>query len=136
MENLSKPMGNALIVCDDMIEDKRTGKKSLIGMFSKIHANKLPATHPKMNIFISFDNARGKYHSTIRIIHNQSGKMIAETKGEININSPMDVTDLNICLLNLTFPEEGVYNLEFLCDDELVMQRRFTVALLKNEQQK
>lgn len=133
MQNLSQPMGNALIVCDDIIEDKRTGKKTLVGMFSKIHANKLPAVHPRMNIFISFDNAKGKYSSVIKIIHEASGKVIAETKGEINVKSPMDVTDLNLCFMNINFPAEGVYNIEFHCDDDLVLQRRFTVQILKPE---
>ena len=136
MNYLSKPMGNALIVCDDMIEDKLTGKKTLVGMFSMINVARLPATHPKMNIFISFDNAKGKYKSAIRIVHDNSGQLIAETKGEIGVKSPMDVTDLNITFLNVLFPEAGVYNIEFHCNDDLVLQRRFTVGLLKKEQQR
>lgn len=117
-----------------MIEDKRTGKKTLIGMFSKINAQQFPATHAKMNIFISFDNAKGKYASAVRIVQEKGGKVIAETKGNIQVKSPIDVTDLNISFLNVTFPESGLYNIEFYCNEELVLQRRFSVGLIKNGQ--
>ena len=127
MSNLSKPMGIAMIVCDEIIEDRHTGKKTLVGLFSRIHAKKFPAVHPKMNLFISFDNAKGHYHSAIRIIREKTSEIIAEAKGEIRVKSPVDVTEMNITFLSLKFPNPGVYNIEFYCEDELVLQRRFVI---------
>jgi hypothetical protein len=136
MSNLSKPMGIALIVCDEIIEDRHTGKKTLVGLFSRIHAKAFPAVHPKMNLFISFDNAKGHYHSAIRIIREKTSEIIAEAKGEITVKSPIDVTEMNIAFINLKFPETGVYNIEFYCEDELVLQRRFVVADIPPQQKK
>jgi len=136
MSNLSKPMGIAMIVCDEIIEDRHTGKKTLVGLFSRIHANSFPAVHPKMNLFISFDNAKGHYHSAIRIIREKTSEIIAEAKGEIMVKSPVDVTEMNITFLNLNFPEAGVYNIEFYCEDELVLQRRFVIENMPKNQQK
>ena len=131
MEYHSKPMGNSLIVCDDIIEDKLTGKKTLIGMFTKIHTIHFPTTHPKLNIFISFDNAKGKYKFKVKIVGEKNGNVIVEAKGNITVKSPIDMTDLNIVFMNVMFPEEDIYNIEFFCNEELVLQRRFTVEKIK-----
>jgi hypothetical protein len=43
---------------------------------------------------------------------------------------------MNIAFINLKFPETGVYNIEFYCEDELVLQRRFVVADIPPQQKK
>ena len=131
MKSISIPAGLALIVCDDIIEDKFTGKKTLVGIFSQISAPQFPARHPKLAIFISFHDAKGDYNSALRIISEKSGAVVVETQGELHVKSPLDVLDIHFNFMNIEFPEPGFYNIEFLCSDELVMQRRFAVQEVK-----
>jgi hypothetical protein len=56
MEGQSKgavpsPVVQSLIICDEVIVDRETGKYSLIGVFDRLVAGKFPAKHPKLAIF-------------------------------------------------------------------------------------
>ena len=69
MNNSELVMGLALILCDTIIEDSVTGKKSLIGLFSQIHAPKLPCIHQSMNILVSVTGGQGTYPCQIVCEH-------------------------------------------------------------------
>ena len=43
----------SLIVCNEVIEDKRSGNKTLVGLFNGIMTPRLPASHPRCNDFAS-----------------------------------------------------------------------------------
>jgi len=44
------PLGLALVVCDQIIEDKLTHKKSLIGIFNQIATPSFPCRHARMAV--------------------------------------------------------------------------------------
>ena len=54
----------AMLVCDQIITDRLTGKQSLIGMFSKVHAVAFPATHPQLCVFVALTDGHGKTELT------------------------------------------------------------------------
>ena len=58
----------ALLICDQIITDRATGKQSLIGLFSKIHSAGFPATHPQLSVFVVLTEGRGQTELTIRIV--------------------------------------------------------------------
>lgn len=55
------PIGLALIPCDCIIEDKKTCKKSLIGIFGNINVNALPCPMPSTSILVSMTGGTGEY---------------------------------------------------------------------------
>ena len=52
-----KPDVLSLLVCDQILIDRLTGKTSLIGMFSTIGAPRYPVRHPHLCIFASLTDA-------------------------------------------------------------------------------
>ena len=46
------PSGLAIVVCDQIIEDKATSKKSLIGIFNNIASQTFPCRHPALSVFV------------------------------------------------------------------------------------
>jgi len=38
----------AIIICNEVIEDKRTNNKTLVGLFSRIGTKAVPCVHPRM----------------------------------------------------------------------------------------
>ncbi|MCH8964204.1 MAG: hypothetical protein IIB58_04525, partial [Planctomycetes bacterium] len=55
-----KPDVLSLLVCDQILIDRLTGKTSLIGMFSTIGAARFPVRHPQLCVFASLTDGRGK----------------------------------------------------------------------------
>ncbi len=121
------PTGLAIVICDQIIEDKLTNKKSLIGIFNQIAAPQFPCRHPRMCVFVSLTEGRGACEARLRVGHEESGNTIAELKGQIQFADIHTVAEINFDLVGLQFSEPGLYSIEFYCDDNLVLERRFHV---------
>jgi hypothetical protein len=134
MSDKPAPIGLAIVICDQIIEDKLTGKKSLIGIFNQIGAQSFPCRHPQVCVFVSLTEGRGQCAARLRIVHDESNRVVAEVNGQIQFPDVHTVVELNFNLVGLTFPDPGVYSIEFYCDDSLVLERRFHVVHVKPPQ--
>lgn len=127
MAMLETPMGLSLLVCDSVIEDKHTSKKSLIGLFDRIQAQRLPCVHPAMCVFVSVTGGRGEYPCEILCRH-QDGKNLAfAAKGQVVLRDPRQVVDMVFRLNGVRFPVEGLYWLTFQMDEVPIMMRPLQV---------
>jgi len=72
MTELPVPKANAMLICDSVITDKGTNKKSLIGVFEHINAFKFPCVHHSLAVYIKLTDARGKYRFRLELIDLQN----------------------------------------------------------------
>ena len=124
---MEQPRALAMIICDDVIEDRRTHKKSLIGIFNQIVASNFPAIHPKMHIFFSLTNGRGKCKAVLQHTSLSDLEVLKEIQGEIHFLDPNMNLEYTFELLNVSFPRQGRYSFQLLLDGKLVMERVFEV---------
>ena len=117
------PLGLALVVCDTLIEDKRSGKKSLIGLFDQIFTSSFPCVHQGMDVYISVTGGRGEAACELVCRHGESQTVAFSAKGKIKFPSPNHVVELVFQLRGVRFAEPGVYWLHFLADEAPVMGR-------------
>lgn len=122
------PSGIAIVICDQVIEDKLTSKKSLIGIFNNIHAATFPCRHPQLSIFASLTEGRGSYAARLRIANQETDESVADMNGQIEFPDVNTVVELVFNLVGVVFPVPGLYAIEFYCDDALVLERRFHVS--------
>ena len=134
MTNKPAPTGVAIVICDQIIEDKLTGKKSLIGIFNQIATQNFPCRHPQVCVFVSLTEGRGQCAARLRIVHDESDHVVGEVNGNIQFPDVHTVVELNFNLVGLVFPDPGLYSIEFYCDDALVLERRFHVTHIKPPQ--
>lgn len=121
------PIGIALIVCDTIIEDKLTNKKSLIGLFGQIHAGKLPCLHRAMSLLVSLTGGNGQYPCEIVCQHATEDTPVFKLPCTINFESPTQVLDLVFQLKAIRFSSAGQYWIKVLIDDIPIMMRPLTV---------
>ena len=125
---MESPKALAMIICDDVIDDKRTRKKSLIGMFDRIMAATLPTRHPKLHVFFSLTNGRGKYKATLEHTYIPELKVLQEIHGELDFPGPNAILEYDFELLNVAFPHEGKYSFQLLLDGKPVAERIFEIV--------
>lgn len=130
-DNKPAPTGLAIIVCDQIIEDKLTNKKSLIGIFNQIASSNFPCRHPRLCVFVSMTEGRGGYTARLSLTHDASATVVANMHGQIQFPDIHAVVELNFDLVGLQFPQPGLYSIEFYCDDTLILERRFHVIQMK-----
>lgn len=125
-----KPVPTALsmVICDMVMDDRRTGKKILIGTFNNIMAVAFPVVHPELHIFLSLTEGHGPYEGSLNCIKSDSNETIMDIRGPINFDNPLAVVELDFALKTLRFQNPGVYIFQFSCDDQLIISRKFRVS--------
>lgn len=123
-----KPIALAMVICDTVIEDKKTGKKSLIGLFNNVTSNKVPCIHPRLNVFISLTEGNGDYIGKLKCIYVDEGKPLAELSGPFIFSSPNQIIELNFEIRGVPLPKYGNYRFEFFCNNEMLIARKFKLS--------
>ena len=132
MQSTETPMGLALLLCDSVIEDKYTGKKTLVGLFDRIQTLKLPCIHASMSIFVSLTGGHGKYPCQIEGRHSDGETTAFSATGNVILKDPHQVANLVFRMNNVKFNKAGMYWVRFTVDDMPIMLRQLIV--LKKEQ--
>lgn len=119
----------ALLVCDQIITDRMTGKQSLIGMFSKVHATGFPATHPQLAVFVALTDGHGRTELNIRIVDsNDARPPIVEGRGGVDFKNPRAIANLALQFHGLTFPAPGEYRVQLWSGAELLREARLELV--------
>lgn len=126
-----KPLGIALMICDQVITEAGTNKKSLIGVFNSVSARQFPCRHSRFCIFISITGGHGKARTQVRCVNEQMEKTIFGAEGEIAFANPNNVVEAVFEFNNVVFPSPGLHCIEVLSNDEMVLQRRFNVKQIE-----
>ena len=122
----------SLIVCDQIITDRLSGKQSLIGMFSKVHAQRFPAAHPHLCVFVALTEGYGETELEIRIVDaNDARPPLVAGKGRVNFKDPRAIANLSLQFHGLTFPEPGEYRVQLYARGELLREARLQLVQVK-----
>jgi len=111
------------------------GKMTLYGIFDRIVAGKMPATHPSFTIVTTWQSGDREYKMRIRIL-DPDGRHIFETRemtfrlrGEF-AKSEM-VTEFN----NIMFKKVGTYSVQILLGSEIKTEYPFFVMQTKSPEE-
>lgn len=122
----------ALLVCDQIITDRMTGKQSLIGMFSNIHVRGFPATHPQLCVYVMLTSGHGLTEFTLRVVDaNDARPPIVEGRGRVDFKDPRAIANLALQFNGLTFPEAGPYRVQLYAEGELLREARLDLLQFK-----
>jgi len=122
----------SLIVCDQIITDRLSGKQSLIGMFSRVPAFRFPAAHPHLCVYVALTDGHGKTNFVIRIVDaNDARPPIVEGRGSVEFKNPRAIANLALQFHGITFPEPGAYRVQLWSENELLREARLELLLAK-----
>src|SRR3989338_7630088 len=103
------PKANAMLVCDYVITEQGTNKKSLIGIFENISTARFPCTHAALSVYIKLTDANGAYRFKLELVDLQNNSAIGkgEIPREVVIQNPLLVHELVFNLKTLRFAHPG-----------------------------
>lgn len=123
------PICISIVLCNEVIEDKRTNNKTLVSLFNSILSPQLPTTHPRMFVMASLTSGRGRWPVRFRIT-DPAQKEIARMDGEAVFTDPLGVLDIVCELRGLPLTQEGVHFIDVSAGGTHLSERRFTVQLV------
>jgi hypothetical protein len=122
------PIVKAFLVCDHVIHEKETNKKSLIGIFHHIHAERFPCRHGSLSIYANITEAQGEYTFQLRLVSLKDEKQIGTgTTPPLKIPDRLQTAELDLKLRNIVFPEPGKYEFRLVANDEQIAQKIVSV---------
>ncbi len=117
-----QPVCVAIIICNEIIEDKRTSNKTLVSLFNSVGVQALPVTHPRLFLMASLTNLRTDLPVSFSI-KSPSGREILRVNGAASSGGdPLAVIDLVVEVLGLSLGEEGVHFVDVLTGDAHVVE--------------
>ena len=135
MPDIVKPSVQAFLVCDQVIEDSLTKKKSLIGIFTHLQAGVFPFQHQQMGLYFCFTDAEGTYNFDIDLIYLNNEQLICRaTLPNIVIDDRLQISDFGINIPSLIFPAPGRYEFRLRMEGSLIAQKDFSVMQLSGHQ--
>lgn len=117
-----------MLVCDSIITEVHTNKKSLIGIFEEIATSQLPFRHGALSVYVKFTGALGEYQFKLELVGLNHGDLIGR-----GIIGPLSVTDklasyeLVFNLKGLEFKYAGKYEFRIYAGDEIFGIKSFAV---------
>jgi hypothetical protein len=127
-----RPVPLAMIVCDTIIDDRLSSKKSLIGIFNNIAAAELPCRHQSVYVYCVLTEGIGQYEGALKCTHMQSNRVIFNLTGPVKFPNPLATIEFIFDVKNIVFDQEGAYVFELFCDNQPVISRKINVSLLKS----
>jgi len=130
---LTKPTLLAFLICDLIIVDENSKKKTLVGVFSDITVPGFPCVHQSMALYFSLTNAEGTYDFIIRLVHSDSDTQIGEARMSANIIDITKKSDFGFNVPPIKLLKEGRYEFQLWADGELLGRQEFGALLVKEK---
>jgi len=135
MGEIIKPSVQAFLVCDQVIEDSLTKKKSLIGLFTHLQAAAFPFQRHQMGLYFCLTDAEGTYHFDIDLMYLNTEQLVCRaTLPNIAIADRLQISDFGINIPSLVFPAPGRYEFRLRMEGHLIAQKDFHVIQMPTHQ--
>lgn len=133
--SLAVPALVSLLICDQVIDDKLSNKKSAIGMFNAILVQSTPTTIQQIAVLASVTELTARNELEIRLVRDADDSVIFSGRGFVEAPNPLAVVDLLFTLQGIQLPGPGQYAFEIQSRGELLGRRRFQVFVRQRRQQ-
>ena len=103
-----KPSIKSFLLADHVFRQD-TGKWCVIGVFSKIFAQSVPAIHPTLGILLVISDAEGDYEVRLEV-RDPNDKVVTSMQGmRIGVRSRLDQAEFGMQTYRLPIPNWGRY---------------------------
>ena len=129
MTDVSPPSVQAFLVCDCVIEDSLTKKKSLIGLFSHLQSVTFPFQHHQLGLYFCITDAEGTYRVEIDLMFVNTDQLVCRASlPDIVIGDRLQISDFGINIPALLFPAPGRYEFRLRMNGRMIAQKDFHVV--------
>lgn len=122
--NAVVPYIKAILLCDQVIVDGATQKKTLVGLFDRVNYLSLPVQQ-ELTLFAKLTDAEGYYQFRVEYVHVSTDRVIANLgMGNASITDRLSGFDL-IFRFPVQIEEQGLYELRLFANDVYLARATF-----------
>jgi hypothetical protein len=118
-----------MLLCEDWRLDPANNRRiTIVGRISNMHAlddPPFPLLYKEMCVFLALTDGHGQGEGKIACVYEASGQQVFETRSRpITFGpDPLEVLGVPYRIRDITFPQPGLYHVQFWYEGELVEER-------------
>jgi hypothetical protein len=117
----------SLLICDQVIDDRLTNKKSAIGLFNTVLVRQVPATIHQMVVLAALTEIQGEIGVGLRLVRDADNATLFHAQEKVRAPDPLATVDLLFGLHGFQLAHAGQYAIELMSGTALLGRRRFRV---------
>lgn len=121
-----------MVLCDLVITDAETNKKSLIGLFDRVETAVLPCVVRELHLYLCLTDGHGAVPIAVGCLA-PDGEEMFWGRTEVRFADPLEVVELHFVFPEARFPGAGEYRFQLLADGLLLRERKFFVSRITAE---
>lgn len=119
----------SFLLCDQVLDDRLTGKKSAIGLFNAIRVPSMPTRLTQVVVMASLTEIAAPTTVELRLVRDADNNPLLRTQGTVDAPDPLATVELVFGVQGIAIPTVGQYAFELWAQGELLGRRRFQVLV-------
>jgi len=129
------PSVTAMLVCDQIITEQITNKKSLIGVFENFNSQSFPVPLSRLAVYVKMADAVGDYQLKLRLVKLKDEALVAEFAVQMTVVDSSKYAELGININNvIIIPEAGKYEFQLYAGDYYLHRVTMQAVLAQSPQ--
>ena len=120
------PYPLAALLCDQVVVEADTQKKTLVGIFDRIGYATLPTVQP-LSLYVKLTDAQGTYRFVVDYVHVPTDRKLASAEARGIVSSRLESFDL-IMRVPAMIDQPGEYEFRIFANDAYVTRAAFIAA--------
>jgi len=119
------PVPEAFILCNQVIIEEGTKKKTLIGLFNRIFSDKFPTNYDPISLYFLGSDAQGTFNVSVQYVQVATQKILAEATVKDLQMSERNRMELSVNFPGVGIPEPGEYEFRLFMNGRYIHRARF-----------
>lgn len=130
----STPYPLAILLCDQIIVDERSKKKTLVGVFDLIYARGFPIIHRPLSVYVRLTDAEGQYQFRMDYVQIKTDKLLGRAEiSTISIADRLKTHELVMEFPPIEIPDQGDYEFRLWANNRYIGRAKFTAIVAKEK---
>ena len=126
-------MVKAFLIADSVIQDRSTGKWSVVGIFDQIYAPKFPCQHGALAIYVKLSDALGKYAVRVEFRDVGEDRLVSAFEGiNLEVKDRLKGPEFGVPTHGLPLEKPGKYQFVLFFNGEYGASATLDVRKLEN----
>ena len=117
----------SLFLCDELVHDAPSGKTHVFGLFDSIRPRSFPHRQARVGVFVAITDVAGTFASRVRCLGPDGSTAFGTMPQPLKLSRPNQVLRVFFRIVLAPFRRPGIYRIQFLCVDQLLVERPFIV---------
>jgi hypothetical protein len=120
----------AIVLCDRIIIEQGTGKKTLIGIFNNLNAASFPTVQP-VGFYASLTDLEGHYRFDIRVVRlaGDGEELMGGAEAEFTAHDRLAILEMAVNLPPVPFTAPGRYEFQLFADGVYIGRATLNVQM-------